>query len=110
MTNKEKDYTTTTNNTCMIDDTNFVRTEGNSVTTHHLKTKPCFFLAAQTREKLFQIRFNGDRGFQRGDKVVLEEYDDNNYSYPYSGQKLEFEITYVTNFKQMNDYVVFGLK
>lgn len=46
-----------------------------SAQTHVLKSRPNYF--QQTREGVrpFEIRLD-DRGFQRGDQVVLREYDD----------------------------------
>ena len=40
---------------------------------HHLKTKPEYFQAIIEGIKPFEIRYN-DRNFQKGDKVILEEY------------------------------------
>lgn len=44
------------------------------MTTHELKTTPVFFQAIWAGEKTFEVRFD-DRGFQRGDKVTLREFD-----------------------------------
>lgn len=41
--------------------------------THHLKTLQEYFQAVIDGRKLFEIR-NNDRGFEVGDRVILEEY------------------------------------
>ena len=45
------------------------------MTNHRLKTKPGPFQAVWTGEKTFEVRLN-DRFYQRGDTVVLCEFDD----------------------------------
>jgi hypothetical protein len=44
------------------------------VTRHELKTWPAYFQQVWTGKKTFEIRYD-DRGYQRGDHVVLREYD-----------------------------------
>lgn len=44
------------------------------MTTHRLKTAPSFFEAVWTGQKTFEVRFD-DRGYQRGDTVILREWD-----------------------------------
>lgn len=73
-------------------------------TTHELKTLPVYFQAARDGDKTFEIRNNFDRGFQKGDKVILREW--NNKAYP--GREIFAKITYVTNYMQRENYVVFG--
>ena len=41
---------------------------------HHLKIKPEYFKAVIDGSKPFEIRYN-DRNFQKGDWVILEEYE-----------------------------------
>lgn len=41
---------------------------------HDLKIVPSFFKAVRDRSKTFEVRIN-DRGFQRGDTVVLREWN-----------------------------------
>ena len=60
-------------------------------TTHELKIERPYFLAVKSGEKTFEIR-NNDRGYQKGDKVILRELDDNG---GYSGHRLSAEIGYV---------------
>ncbi|WP_445368820.1 DUF3850 domain-containing protein [Methylomonas sp. BW4-1] len=74
---------------------------------HHLKTFPAFFEATARHEKLFEIRNNRDRGFQKGDTVILYEYDQINDRV--TGREIMAKITYVLNFAQKPDWVVFGI-
>jgi len=53
--------------------------------------------------KLFEIRHN-DRGYQKGDIVVYTEYGFNHVD----TRKHFFEITYVSNYMQPQNQVVFG--
>lgn len=73
---------------------------------HQLKVLPCYFEAAEKGLKPFEIRDNTDRGFQRGDTVELLEYEAGRYT----SRSLLGEITYVTNFEQKPNWVVFGIK
>lgn len=74
---------------------------------HHLKTFPAFFEATARHEKLFEIRNNCDRGFQKGDTVILYEYDQINDRT--TGREIMANITYVLNFQQKPNWVVFGI-
>lgn len=47
--------------------------------THVLKTTPSYFALLWSGAKTFEIRLD-DRGYQKGDRVVLREYDFRNYS------------------------------
>lgn len=75
---------------------------------HELKTWPAYFAAVDRGEKRFEIRDNRDRGFQKGDCVILKEYDHGKGLGRYSGEEIMVEITYVTNFQQQEGFVVFG--
>lgn len=75
---------------------------------HELKTLPCFFEAVLDGRKTFEIRYNGDRSFQAADTATLREYDDK--AAGYTGRQARVLITYVTSFKQKEDYVVFGFR
>lgn len=44
------------------------------MSTHELKTWPSYFTPVAAGEKTFEIRFD-DRGYQRGDVLVLKEWD-----------------------------------
>jgi len=78
---------------------------------HNLKLIPSYFEPSFRGEKKFEIRFNNDRGFQKGDTVSLLEYDSKKHtveSFKYTGRKIEAVITYVTPFEQKEGFVVFG--
>lgn len=47
--------------------------------THKLKILPEYFHATAAGNKSFEIRLN-DRDFQRGDKLILKEFDGTNYT------------------------------
>jgi hypothetical protein len=46
------------------------------VTTHELKIWPVYYQAVKSGQKTFELR-NNDRGFQKGDRVILREFDPN---------------------------------
>lgn len=68
-----------------------------------LKVLPHFFLAVEVGIKTFEIRKN-DRNYKVGQLIILEEYDGNNYT----GRNIKVVITYLTDYKQADDYVVFS--
>ncbi|PEC62928.1 DUF3850 domain-containing protein [Bacillus toyonensis] len=74
---------------------------------HNLKINKEFFSPVVEQIKTFEIRRN-DRGFQVGDKIVLNEWDDRNKQY--TGKKVNGEITYITNYEQKENYVVFSFR
>lgn len=59
---------------------------------HELKIWPDYFKAVKLGIKTFEVRLN-DRGFQKGDQVVLKEF--NPKSIKFTGEILKFEIGYV---------------
>lgn len=75
---------------------------------HNLKILPSYFEAILDGSKTFEIRFNGDRGFQKGDSVTFQEND------PSWGaiikRDVSAKIIYVSNYNQRKDWVVFGFK
>lgn len=73
---------------------------------HNLKSLPQYFEPVCTGVKTFEIR-NNDRGFNTGDTVTLQEWDNRKRSY--TGNTVEVEITYVTNYEQQPGWVVFGI-
>lgn len=73
---------------------------------HELKIEESYFEAVQSGDKTFEIRYN-DRGFQKGDIVVLEEVS--GHSCNYTGRKLTRQISYVSNYSQKDNWVVFGI-
>ncbi len=70
--------------------------------THELKIEKAFLEAKKEGDKLFEIRFNGDRGFQKGDLVKYFDHESNDF--------IHFLITYVSNYEQRANWVVFGEK
>ncbi len=76
---------------------------------HELKTLPCFFEATRRYDKLFECRNNRDRGFNKGDIVMLQEFNPNKGGF-YTGREIQAEISYVLNYNQQPDWVVFGFK
>ena len=77
---------------------------------HTLKILPVYFEAVLRGEKNFEIRDNSDRGFQKGDIVVLKEFNPRRPLSNSLTRETMVEITYVTNYKQKDNYVVFGFK
>ncbi len=84
---------------------------------HNLKILPAYFEAVIRGDKKAEIRFNDDRGFQKGDTVLLNEIlplvrkDDNGKWFDkYTGRQQQVEITYVTNYEQKPGNVVFCFK
>ena len=77
------------------------------MTVHELKTDIEFFRANQSGDKMFEIRYN-DRGYQKGDIVILMPYSQGKPVEPYHG--LRFVITYVIGYQQKEGWVVFGIK
>ncbi|PEA54520.1 RNA-binding protein [Bacillus pseudomycoides] len=74
---------------------------------HNLKINKEFFLPVLEQIKTFEIRKN-DRDFHIGDKVVLNEWDDEKKQH--TGRKVNVEITYITDYEQKDNYVVFSFK
>ena len=94
---------------------------------HELKIWPQYFQAVLTGEKTFELRIN-DRGFQKGDLVILKEWDpeivvkdDSDSCHPmqaahsweeergYTGRQLDFLIGYVIQVPDSKNYCVFSL-
>ena len=76
---------------------------------HVLKTLPSHFALTWDNNKLFEIRNNSDRSFQRGDTVTLLQF--NPTADPqYSAKFIDATITCVSNFAQKDDMVVFGIE
>lgn len=65
---------------------------------HDVKCWPDMFEAIESGAKPFDIRLN-DRGYQKGDTLVLHEYDPNALTLPvegrYSGKTIHKRINYV---------------
>lgn len=71
---------------------------------HELKILPEQFESIESNKRTFDIREN-DRGFAAGDEVMLREFFPGN---GYTGNKQLVHITYVTDFQQAGNYVVFS--
>lgn len=77
-------------------------------TQHKLKILNCYYEAVVSGDKCFEIRYNGDRGFQKGDYIELVEISPAVNEDKETGRRILARITYVTNFNQRKDWVVFG--
>ena len=73
---------------------------------HELKILPVYFQPVLDGTKTFEIRDNSERNFQEGDPVILNEWDGERYT----GRSAKRLITFVTDYAQQQDYVVFGMK
>jgi ASC-1-like (ASCH) protein len=76
---------------------------------HVLKIDKAFFEAAACGDKTFEIRNNRDRGFQKGDTIRLNEASHISPALT-TGRSLTGVITYVLNYEQKPDFVVFSFK
>jgi len=72
---------------------------------HYLKTWPEYFARIHDGSKRFEIRKVDDRIFQAGDNIVLQEWMEPG---GLTGREIHGRITFVTDFMQMEDVVVFG--
>jgi len=72
---------------------------------HELKIDVPYFEQVLSGDKTFEIRYN-DRGFQKGDQVILREIRTGCIT---TGRSLQKMITYVTSFQQKDHWVVFGI-
>ena len=83
----------------------------NCRTTHELKTLPVYFERILSGEKNFEVRRN-DRGFQKGDEVLLDEYDPSKTGielHKYTGRQIRADIGFVLSEYQKEGYVTFSL-
>jgi hypothetical protein len=77
---------------------------------HHLKTHPRPFWAVHSRMKRYEVRKN-DRGFEIGDELVLEEYEEETKKY--IGNTIRCAVVYMTEGGQYGlpaDLVVMGIE
>lgn len=72
---------------------------------HDIKIAPQFFDDVATGIKPFEIRFD-DRNYRNGEQVLMREYRDDEYT----GREITATISYVTDFAQHDNWVVFGLR
>lgn len=75
---------------------------------HNLKILSPHFHAVVAGIKKFEVRDNADRGFQRGDLVTLIEVIDGVMCAAPTGREQVVEITYVSNYNQHENQVVFS--
>lgn len=75
---------------------------------HELKIYPHYFNAILDRNKKFEIRKN-DRNFQKGDNILLREWD----NIKYSGRTIFVTITYILDDRFVGlaeGYVALGIE
>lgn len=73
---------------------------------HTIKILDSFYKPVVMGYKTFEIRDNSDRGFQRGDNVEMHEINKLGIK---TGNKVFVQITYVSDYNQTNNQVVFPL-
>lgn len=83
---------------------------------HVLKTWPSFFQSLKSGDKNFELRRN-DRNFKVGDTLLLQEFNPRADALEqYTGEELEFTITYllkgtqVVDFGLDKDFVIMAIK
>jgi len=76
---------------------------------HELKSWDAYFQPVWDGDKLFEIRLNHDRGFNRGDTITLNEWE-GGYDPKATGRWVQARILYVCTYKQKKKYVVFGFR
>ncbi|MFP7277315.1 DUF3850 domain-containing protein [Bacillus paralicheniformis] len=74
---------------------------------HSLKIKQEFFAPVIQKIKTFEIRKN-DRNFCIGDQIILNEWNEDINRF--TGRKIKGEITYITDYEQKENYIVFSFK
>ena len=75
---------------------------------HELKILPEYFRDILRENKTFEVRKN-DRNFQVGDKLILKEWENGEYT----GNTLEKNVTYVLDDSSgyvLEGYVIMGIK
>ena len=73
---------------------------------HQLKILPIYYKEIIFRKKTFEIRNTEDREFKVDQRILLKEWD--NKKNEFTGNSFLVKITYVTDYMQKDDYVVFG--
>jgi len=63
--------------------------------THTVKSWSPFFQAIKAGQKTHDLRYDADRGFSVGDRIVLQEFDP--FAGTYSGDSCDVEVTYITS-------------
>lgn len=72
---------------------------------HELKILPEYFSAVAKGLKTFEIRKN-DRDYQVGDLLDLKEWNGEDFT----GYSVLMQVTYITDYAQVDDYVVLGIE
>ena len=75
---------------------------------HNLKIYDDYAFAKFSGLKPFEIRDISDRDFRVGDTVVYTVIDRSGHKINHPLSKLVFEITFICNFMQRHNYVVFA--
>lgn len=77
------------------------------ITHHDLKLQSQYFKDVVSGKKTFEIRKN-DRSYKVGDLITFHEVDENGQ---YVGHvSKEYQITYITDYAQQDNYVVMSIK
>ncbi len=76
---------------------------------HELKILDVFFQQVIDGNKTFEIRNNIDRGFQKGYTVNLREIKNGSATNRYTGRQQLVKISYVSDFNQPDNQVVFAM-
>lgn len=71
---------------------------------HNLKIAPEFYEAVIAGDKTFEIRKN-DRNFQVGDRIIMAEYMNGEYT---TSPSVSAHIGYITDYAQRDGFVVFS--
>lgn len=78
---------------------------------HQLKLRETFAEPVLNGEKNFEVRYNCDRGFQKGDLVQFYVVNDEMIYKWHSIEEKLYEITYVLSGVGLRpEYVVFGIR
>jgi len=77
--------------------------------THEIKLDTNYVEAVRSGDKTFEIRFN-DRGYQKGDKLILRPWCTKHHCYDTGSLKIRADITYVTTYSQLSGWCVLGIK
>ena len=73
-----------------------------------VKILDCYATPKLLGDKPFEIRFNDDRGYQKGDLVQYEVIDKLGLHVNHELNSRLYQITYVTNYNQKEGYVVYA--
>ncbi len=76
---------------------------------HEVKLDIAYVDAVRCGDKPFEIRYN-DRGYQKGDKLVLRPWCSINHCYDTDSLKIRADITYVTTYGQKDGWCVLGIR